>query len=70
MTSPSPPPEPRDDPRLRARADLIWYLRHADMLSRWPVLPEEWALRLERRRLAPDDELTGGSGRRPAEPPR
>lgn len=61
---------PRDDPRLRARADLIWYLRHAEMLSRWPVLPEEWALRLERRRLTPDDELTAGSGRRPAEPPR
>ena len=70
MTPPSPPPEPRDDPRLRARADLVWYLRHADMLSRWPVLPEQWALRLERRRLAPGDEVTESSGPRPPEPPR
>jgi hypothetical protein len=70
VTFASPPPEPRDDPRLRARADLIWYLRHAEMLARWPVLPEEWALRLERRRLAPGDEVTGSSGPRAVEPPR
>ena len=68
--SASPPPEPRDDPRLRARADLIWYLRHADVLARWPVLPEPWARRLEHRRLAPPDEATGGRGPRPSEPPR
>ncbi len=47
------PPGPPDDPRLRARADLLWYLRHADALARWPVLREEWALRIERRRIEP-----------------
>jgi hypothetical protein len=49
------------DPRLRARADLLWYLRHADALARWPVLPEEWARRIEEHRLAP--------GERGGEPP-
>jgi hypothetical protein len=52
------PPGPPDDPRLRARADLLWYLRHADALARWPVLREEWALRIERRRVEPP----GGRG--------
>jgi hypothetical protein len=46
---------PPDDPRLRARADLLWYLRHADALARWPVLGEEWAQQVEHRRLAPDE---------------
>ena len=43
-----------DDPRLRARAELLWYLRHADALARWPVLAEPWAQRIERRRVDPD----------------
>jgi hypothetical protein len=38
------------DPRGRARAELVWYLRHAGALGRWPVLDEEWARRVERRR--------------------
>lgn len=40
------------DGRMRPRADLVWYLRHADALARWPVLIEPWALRVELRRLA------------------
>lgn len=40
------------DARMRARADLVWYLRHADALARWPVLPEPWAQRVEAERLA------------------
>jgi hypothetical protein len=55
----SPQPGPPDDPRLRARADLLWYLRHADALARWPVLREEWAQRVELRRLAPEGERRG-----------
>jgi hypothetical protein len=43
--------------RSRARADLLWYMRHADALARWPVLPEPWAQQLEQRRLDPDDEM-------------
>jgi hypothetical protein len=50
-----PPAGQRDDPRLRARADLLWYLRHADALARWPVIAEDWARRVERRRLEPGD---------------
>ena len=54
------PPSPPDDPRLRARADLLWYLRHADALARWPVLREEWAQRIEDRRLAPAEGRGAG----------
>jgi hypothetical protein len=50
-----PPEAQPDDPRLRARADLLWYLRHADALARWPVLQEERARRIERHRLEPRD---------------
>lgn len=35
-----------------ARSENTWYLRHAEVLARWPVLPEEWALKIERRRRA------------------
>jgi hypothetical protein len=55
---PTPHTYPRssagDGARSRARADLIWYLRHADALARWPVLTEPWAQRIERHRLDPD----------------
>jgi hypothetical protein len=62
----TPPPGLPEDPRLRARADLIWYLRHADALARWPVLGEAWAQRIELRRLAPEDRgRSGREGRRP-----
>jgi hypothetical protein len=49
--TPPPPSSAGGDPRSRARADLIWYLRHADALARWPVLGEPWAQSIERRRL-------------------
>ena len=45
-----------DGARSRARADLVWYLRHADALARWPVLSEPWAQNIERRRLDPSGE--------------
>ena len=53
MTSPprQPPSPAADGARSRARADLVWYLRHADALARWPVLAEPWARRIEDRRL-------------------
>jgi len=38
--------------RDRARADLTWFIRHAEVLERWPVIGEAWARRLEERRLA------------------
>jgi hypothetical protein len=54
-----PPPAAPDDARSRARADLLWYLRHADALARWPVLAEAWAQRIEDRRLGPAEEGRG-----------
>lgn len=51
-----------DGARSRARADLLWYMRHADALARWPVLAEPWAQEIERRRVGPEDEG-------PSEPP-
>jgi hypothetical protein len=57
----TPPAGQPEDPRLRARADLLWYLRHADALARWPVLREEWAQRIELRRLEPPERGGGGS---------
>jgi len=55
--------DPGADPRLRARADLVWYLRHADALRRWPVLPEGWARAVEAHRLDGRGGGSGGSGR-------
>jgi hypothetical protein len=37
--------------RERARPELLWYIRHAQALARWPVIDEEWASCVERRRL-------------------
>ena len=63
MTPDPPPVALGDDPRMRARAELLWYLRHADALARWPVLAEPWAQRIERRRLEPG--ARDGSGAPP-----
>ena len=41
--------------RTFARAEGVWYLRHAGALSRWPVLTESWAQEVERLRLAESD---------------
>ncbi len=45
-------PEVIDTVRDRARPELLWYMRHAAVLARWPVIDEEWAATIERRRLA------------------
>lgn len=60
---PSPSPHGAGDgARSRARAELIWYLRHAEALARWPVLNEPWAQSIERRRLdRTGDNLTAAS---------
>jgi hypothetical protein len=59
QVDPSRQPVP-EDVRTRARAELLWYLRHADALARWPVLQEAWAEAIEARRLRPRD--AGGEG--------
>ena len=63
MNPPSGQPDADEDPRLRARADLVWYLRHADALRRWPVLPEGWAQAVEAHRLGEGEDGSGSSGR-------
>ncbi len=54
-----------------ARAEGLWYMRHAGVLARWPILAEGWAQRVEDRRLAAeapgrgtgaDAAAPGGSG--------
>ena len=37
-----------------ARAEGLWYMRHADALARWPILDEPWARRIEAKRLRVD----------------
>ncbi len=37
-----------------ARPEGLWYMRHAAALSRWPVVDEDWARRVEARRIATD----------------
>lgn len=38
-----------DGRREGVRAENQWFIRHAAVLARWPVLPEPWALRLQER---------------------
>lgn len=45
--------------RDRARPELVWFLRHAAALARWPVIAEPWAIRLEERRVAAEAERRG-----------
>jgi hypothetical protein len=57
--------------RTTARAEGVWYLRHAGALSRWPVLAEGWARRVEDLRLAeshPNREAERGRTSPPAPP--
>lgn len=55
--TPAPAGESR---RNFAREEGLWYLRHAGVLARWPILAEGWAQRVEDRRLAA--EAPGRSG--------
>jgi hypothetical protein len=58
--------------RTFARAEGVWYLRHAGALSRWPVLTEDWAQQVERLRLADSDPNREADRARssPSAPPR
>lgn len=38
--------------RDRARPELLWFMRHSAALGRWPVLEEDWALRVDKRHRA------------------
>ena len=55
--------------RDRTRPELLWFMRHAQTLDRWPVLAEPWAVAIEDRRQLeinpPDRDITylHGAGR-------
>jgi hypothetical protein len=51
VSDPTPAPANWEN-RNFARAEGVWYLRHSSVLSRWPVLAEPWAQRVEARRLS------------------
>lgn len=62
-----PDPDVFHTARENARADGLWYMRHEQALERWPILAEEWARRIEERRLEPirsrDIAYLHGAGR-------
>lgn len=37
------------------------HIRHAEILDRWPVLPESWAKRIELARLSSVDRTPGAA---------
>jgi hypothetical protein len=44
---------------ILARGENMRHIRHADILRRWPILPEEWARAVESARLAAVDRTPG-----------
>lgn len=38
-----------DGRRDQVRAENQWFIRHAAVLARWPVLSEPWAVRMDKR---------------------
>lgn len=52
MSAATPPPGEHhtfDTNRNFAKAEITWFLRHAEALRRWPVIGEEWARSVEGR---------------------
>jgi hypothetical protein len=51
-----------DERRLiYAKGENTRHIRHAQMLERWPILPESWARSVERTRLAAVDRTPGAA---------
>jgi hypothetical protein len=52
--------DPRDERRLIfAKGENYRHIRHAQVLARWPVLPEPWARRIEHARVSAVDRTPG-----------
>ncbi len=50
----------RDQRRLIfAKGENTRFIRHAQILERWPILPEPWARGVEKTRLAAVDRTPG-----------
>ncbi|MDH4066314.1 MAG: hypothetical protein OEW19_18075 [Acidobacteriota bacterium] len=51
---------PQDERRLIfAKGENYRHIRHAQILERWPILPESWARRIEQKRLSAVDRTPG-----------
>jgi hypothetical protein len=51
---------PRDERRLIfAKGENYRHIRHAQVLARWPVLPEAWARHIEHARISAVDRTPG-----------
>ena len=55
-------PASDDERRLvYAKGENTRHFRHAQILDRWPILPEPWARNVERTRLAAVDRTPGAA---------
>jgi hypothetical protein len=53
---------PNDERRLiYAKGENTRHIRHAEVLERWPVLAEDWARRVEQKRLSSVDRTPGAA---------
>jgi hypothetical protein len=53
---------PRQERRLIfAKGENMRHVRHAQLLERWPLLPEEWARRVDAARVAAVDRTPGAA---------
>ncbi len=51
---------PTDERRLIfAKGENFRHVRHAQVLERWPVIREEWSMRIELARIAAVDRTPG-----------
>jgi hypothetical protein len=46
---------------ILARGENMRHIRHAEILERWPILPEAWARSVETTRLAAVDRTPGAA---------
>jgi hypothetical protein len=46
---------------IQATGANMRHIRHADILQRWPILPEEWARAVENHRLNSVDRTPGAA---------
>lgn len=52
--------DPRDERRMIfAKGENYRHIRHAQVLARWPVLPEPWARHIEHARVSAVDRTPG-----------
>ena len=54
--------DPRDERTLIfAKGENYRHIRHAQVLARWPILPEPWARRIEHARITNVDRSVGAA---------